>query len=95
MRDGLSLLDQCASDTVVDLRRVLDTVGLTGQTELLRLAEVAADRDISGALGILDNLYDDGRDMASLLNELASLIRDLLLYKLSKDSPLLGGGFSG
>jgi len=95
MRDGLSLLDQCASDTVVDLQRVLDTVGLAGQAELLRLAGVAADRDISGALGILERLYDDGRDMASLLNELASLMRDLLLYKLSKDSPLLGGGFSG
>ena len=28
--------------------------------------------------------------MVSLLNELASLMRDLLVYKLSKDSPLIG-----
>ena len=95
MRDGLSLLDQCASDTLVDLHRVLDTVGLAGQQELLRLAGAAADRDIAGTLGILDNLYNDGRDMASLLNELASLMRDVLLYKLSPDSPLLTSGLSG
>ena len=95
MRDGLSLLDQCASGTVVDLQRVLDTVGLAGQQELLRLAAAFAGRDIAKALGILDSLYNDGRDMASLLNELASLIRDVLVYKLSPDSPLLGGGFSG
>jgi len=94
MRDGLSLLDQCASDTVVDLQRVLDTVGLAGQQELLRLAGAAAGRDIAGALGILDSLYDDGRDMASLLNELALLMRDVLIYKLSPNSPLLSGGFS-
>jgi len=94
MRDGLSLLDQCASDTTVDLQRVLDTVGLAGQQELLRLAAAAVDGNIAKALGILDGLYSDGRDMASLLNELAALMRDLLVFKLSPDSPLMSGGFS-
>jgi len=94
MRDGLSLLDQCASDTTVDLARVLDTIGLAGQQETLRLAAAAVDGDITGTLSILDGLYNDGRDMASLLNELAALMRDILVCKLSPDSPLLSGGFS-
>ena len=95
MRDALSLLDQCASDTTIDLPRVLDTTGLSGHGELLRIAGAVSDRDSVTALGILDGLFGDGRDMPSLLNEFASLLRDLLVYKLSPDSPLLGGGFSG
>ena len=94
MRDGLSLLDQCASDTLVDLPRVLDTIGLAGQRELLMLADAVADRDTTAALSVLDLLYDDGRDMASLLNELAALLRDILVFIISPNSPLLSGGFS-
>ena len=93
MRDGLSLLDQCASDTTVDLSRVLETVGLAGQQEFLRLAGAVADRDTVTALGTLDGLYNDGRDMSSLLSEMALLWRDLLVYKLSADSPLQSGSY--
>ena len=94
MRDGVSLLDQCASDMTIDLQRVLDTIGLAGQLELLRLAAATARGDIAKALGIFDSLYGDGRDMASLLNELATIMRDLLVFKLSSESPLLSGAFS-
>ena len=95
MRDALSLLDQCASDTNVDMQRVLDTIGLAGQQDIISLAAAAASRDTVAALSILDRLYDDGRDMPALLSELASIMRDILLHKLSKDSPLLSGAFSG
>ena len=89
MRDGISLLDQCAYDDTVDLARIQDTLGLAGQQELKRLVESIACNDILSALNILDELYNDGRDMASLLNELTSLVRDLLVFKLSPDSELL------
>ena len=94
MRDAVSLLDQCASDTMIDLPRVLDTIGLAGQQELIDLANAAAGRDTAAALGVFDRLYNDGRDMASLLSEFAALARDILVFKLSKDSPLLSGSFS-
>jgi DNA polymerase-3 subunit gamma/tau len=95
MRDALSLLDQCASDTTIDLQRVLDMIGLAGHHEIFRLADAAAGRNVETALEILDRLYDDGKDMASLLNELASIMRDVLVYKLSPDSGLLCGVFGG
>jgi len=95
MRDVISLLDQCAYDEVVDIARIQDTLGLAGQQELVHLVEAVASRDIMPALKILDDLYNDGRDMASLLNELTSLIRDLLVFKLSPDSGLLlNSGYS-
>ena len=93
LRDGLSLLDQCATDMTIDMQRVLDTIGLTGMQDVLGIEKAAASGEISSALGILDAIYNNGRDMASLLSELASLIRDLLLFKLSADSPLISGGF--
>ena len=93
MRDALSLLDQCASKSSIDITHVLETIGLVGVSELLNLAASVAERNIAETLVILDKLYADGRDMSSLLGELASLSRDLLVYKLSADSPLLSGSF--
>ena len=94
MRDGISLFDQCASENVVDLQRVLDTIGLAGHQELLRLASGIADRDTGAALLVFSKLYDDGKDISAMLGELASLWRDLLVYILSSDTPLLSGSFS-
>ena len=94
MRDALSLLDQCASDTVVDLQRVLDTIGLVGRREIQNLVDAVADRDAITAIDIFERVYDDGRDIAALLSEMASLLRDVLVYKLTPDSPLQSGGFS-
>jgi len=93
MRDGLSLLDQCASSTNIDLMHVLDTIGLMGQTQLLQLADAIAVRDTTCTLSILDDLYCDGKDMPSLLGELATLMRDLLVFSLAPDSPLLSKNF--
>jgi DNA polymerase-3 subunit gamma/tau len=92
MRDAVSLLDQCVSDGVVDLARVQDTLGLVGNQDLLKLARMVADRDVTGALLILDELYNDGRDMTALLNEITALVRDLLVFKISPDSHLLSAG---
>ena len=94
MRDALSLLDQCASEEMVDLQRVLDTIGLVSRQEVLNLIEVISRKDTLSALSIFNNVYNDGRDMSSLFSEMASLIRDVLINKLSPDSPLLSGGFS-
>jgi len=93
MRDCLSLLDQCASGDVIDLVCVQNTIGLAGPNELLRLIEAVSDRDIPGSFEILNDLYNEGRDMASLLGEMAALTRDLLVYKLSPNSGLLNAGF--
>jgi len=93
MRDALSLLDQCASDTNIDLPRVLEMIGLAGHNEILRLAGAVAGRNATAGLEVLDKLYDNGRDMASLLNELALVMRDTLVHKLSPGAGLLSGSF--
>ena len=95
LRDAISLLDQCASGAVVDLKSVQDTVGLVMSHEIQRLTAAIAHRETAAALSIFDDLYKDGRDMMSLLNELASIMRDMLVCRLSPESGLLSGAFGG
>ncbi|MDR2570323.1 MAG: DNA polymerase III subunit gamma/tau [Oscillospiraceae bacterium] len=92
MRDAISLLDQCASADIIDHTHVLATLGIAGQQELMNLTDAVIARDVLTALNILDKLYADGKDMSSVLGEMVTVIRDLLVFKLSSDSGLLDSG---
>ena len=96
LRDGLSLLDQCAaSGATVDAAAVLDTLGLAGNLQTARLLEHILRKDVPSALGLFGELYDNGRDGVTVLRELAALIRDLLLQRMAPDgsAALLSGGY--
>ena len=97
LRDGLSLLDQCAGgDGPITEDTVLDILGLAGNRRTAELLDCAAREDASAALQVLDSLYRDGKDMGALLGELSALIRDLLIRKTAPDGGrgLLTGGFN-
>ena len=58
LRDGLSLLDQCAAvGGTVDSRAVLEALGLAGNLQTAQLMEFILSRDAKGALLQLDQLY--------------------------------------
>ena len=83
MRDGLSLLDQCASATTGDLtaERVYACLGIAGVQECGKLMTHVADHDSAKALALLNRYYSEGKDMAALVDELACLTRDLMILK--------------
>ena len=83
MRDGLSLLDQCASATVGELNaeRVYACLGIAGIQECGKLMECIANKDSASALGMLNTFYSEGKDMAALLDELACLTRDMMIIQ--------------
>ncbi len=83
MRDGLSLLDQCASATVGDLsaERVYACLGIAGIQECGKLMAYIANHDTAGALCLFNRFYSEGKDMAALMDELACLSRDLMILK--------------
>ncbi len=83
MRDGLSLLDQCASATTGELTadKVYACLGIAGIQECGKLMGAIADRNAADALAILDRFYSDGKDMAALLDELACLTRDFMIMQ--------------
>ena len=98
MRDALSLLDQCAgAGQRVDEQEILDTLGLAGNLETARLMGLIAAHDTAGALETLGRLYGNGKDVSSVLEELSSLARDLLLRKTAPQggAALLTGGYDG
>ena len=83
MRDGLSLLDQCASATTGELtaERVYACLGIAGERKCAELMGCIANHDTKGALTLFNRLYTEGKDLSALLDELACLARDLLVLK--------------
>ena len=81
MRDGLSLLDQCASAVTGELNadKVYACLGIAGVQECAALMEAIARQDAREAMKLLDQSYCQGKDMGALLDELACLIRDLMI----------------
>ncbi len=90
MRDGLSLLDQCASATTgeLDAKRVYACLGIAGEQKCAELMGHIADRDSARAMELFDRLYADGKDLSALLDELTCLTRDLLILKTAGNSGL-------
>lgn len=96
LRDGLSLLDQCAAaGGVIDAKTVLDVLGLAGNLQTAQLMECILRRDAKAALLLLNQLYAGGKDVGAVLNELSTLTRDLLLRRTAPEggAALLSGGF--
>ena len=83
MRDGLSLLDQCASATTGELsaETVYNCLGIAGEQTCGQLMGYIANHDTKRALELFNRLYTEGKDLSAMLDELACLTRDLLVLK--------------
>ena len=87
LRDALSILDQCFSrSTEVTEDVVAQAVGLVGREHLFGLTDAILNRDSSGALQIVDELYRSSKDMARLCEELSAHLRGMMLIKTMKDA---------
>ena len=83
MRDGLSLLDQCASATTGELtaQKVYSCLGIAGIQDCGKLMECISKQDTASALKMVSHYYAEGKDMGALMDELACLTRDLMILK--------------
>ena len=83
LRDGLSLLDQCAAaaDETLTVDTVYSCLGIAGARKAAELLEAAAAHDTRRALTILSEQYAEGKEIAAMTDELLSLSRDLLILK--------------
>ncbi len=96
LRDALSLLDQCVNPSgVIGEAEVLSALGLAGNLETAALMDQIAQGNTAAALETLGRLYGAGKDVGSLLGEVAALARDLLVRKTAPQggSALLTGGY--
>ena len=88
LRDGVSLLDQCASACQGELTEelVCQTLGLAGVKRTGELLMAAGKQDTAQALSIFETLYAEGKDLGALFDELSALCRDLLVLKAAPKS---------
>lgn len=90
LRDGLSLLDQCASAAsgMVTAELVDQTLGLAGERKAAEIFRAASEKNAPRALEIFSGLYASGKDVAAMMDELCALARDLLMLKTAPKSGL-------
>ncbi|MBQ9967930.1 MAG: DNA polymerase III subunit gamma/tau [Oscillospiraceae bacterium] len=90
LRDGVSLLDQCASAAAgsVTAELVYNTLGLAGDKRTAQIMDAVARHDAKTALGLFSELYAGGKDLAAMLDELTALSRDLLILKTAPQAGL-------
>ena len=89
VRDALSMLDQCSAYDTIDTEEIYSSVGLAGNKRTMQLFDLICNHDAEGAISLFNTLWMDGRDPASLLRELSTLVRDILLMRVA---PLGAGG---
>lgn len=96
MRDALSLLDQCSGAEKIDTDAVYASTGLMGNRSTARLLDFAVRRNTDEALKLFTELWSEGKDPATLLGELATLLRDCLILSVAPKSGegLVSGRFS-
>ena len=95
MRDGLSLLDQCASAVSGELtaQQVYACLGIAGEQVCGELMGYIAAHDTRSALELFNRLYAEGKDLGAMLDELACMTRDLLILHTAGQGgiPMLSG----
>lgn len=92
LRDAESLLDQLIafSKEKVSLADVVSMLGVVEQEALFQITDRIIQKDAMGALELLNNIIDDGKDTGLFLMNLIEHFRNLMVAKITKaDSNLI------
>ncbi len=88
MRDALSLLDQCIAfhlGETLTYENVLEVLGAVDTEVFSRLLRQIIDKNVTGAIMILDELVDEGRELGQMVSDFTWYLRNLLLIQSSDD----------
>ena len=86
MRDALSLLDQCSAFETIDAPAVYSAMGLAGNKRITDMLDHILRHDAPAALEEFSALWMDGKDPATFLRELGTLLRDVLISVVAPKS---------
>ncbi len=86
MRDAESTLDQLISfcGDKIEEADVLSMFGLAAQSQILGLSRAVLAGEIQTALGLLNDLAKNGKDLGRLLADLLGHFRNLLIFQVSR-----------
>lgn len=88
MRDALSLLDQCIAFYLgqdLTYEKVLETLGAVDTEIFSRLLRQILEKNITGAIGTIEELVIEGREMGQFVVDFTWYLRNLLLVQSSDE----------
>lgn len=87
MRDGLSILDQCAGrGKHIDSKLVSEVAGIAGREALYELSDAVCNQNSGSALNTISRLHQNSYDMERLCVEMINHFRNFLIVKTVKKS---------
>ena len=87
MRDALSLLDRIISfcGAKASYAQVAEVLGVADRSWLGRLVGAALDRNVAGALAVVEGAFDYGVDFRQFATDLVHFLRDIIVLKVAGD----------
>jgi DNA polymerase-3 subunit gamma/tau len=83
MRDALSLLDRCSAITDdITEETVTAVAGIGSRRELFQLINAVISNDVSQAISVITDLYNNSKDMTRLCEELTLQLRNVMLLQV-------------
>ena len=91
VRDSLSLLDQAIaySGNSLSIKTIQELYGLSTTDEKLSLLKAVFSQDIIGVNKKLDDYVKQGIDIKRLTSDIIEILKDLLIYKVTKNISIL------
>ena len=90
MRDALSILERCIQDgeTKIDETKIKDLVGIPKFTYINNITKAIINYSPEEALQAIDDVIKEGKDLSNLLWEMIKYVKDILVYKTSKNTSI-------
>ncbi|MBQ7751402.1 MAG: DNA polymerase III subunit gamma/tau [Clostridia bacterium] len=88
MRDGLTILERCVSETGGNLtyEAVSSALGIAGSIPLFAMADAVNEQNSAEIFSVIEKLMADGRDLNNFMDSLIGHYRNLLICKVT-DNP--------
>lgn len=81
MRDAISLLDKCiAFSNKLTVENVINALGVSDYTNLLKIVNTILSNDNKGTLDIIENVYRSGKDLKQFIKQLIACVLDISKY---------------
>ena len=87
MRDAISILERCTGEQtgLIDENHVRDLVGIPKTTQIYSIVKAIVESDIDEVISNTRNIVNEGKDVDNFLWEIIKYIKDILVYKSSKN----------
>lgn len=91
MRDGLTILERCISETGESLtyESVSAVLGIAGSAPLFAMADAVNEQNSAEIFAIIERLMSDGRDLNNFIDNLIEHYRNLLICKVTDKTETL------